>query len=118
MGRELQRRLGTDAVFLPVDLLWRSIHEARRRHWQLFELLTGVLFETALAFWKRGANVIVDTVFERQACADECQRTLGATSPILVGLFCDPAELERREQARGDRPPGRKSWPFMRRSCT
>lgn len=106
LGRALQRSLGTNAVFLPIDLLWQSIHEDRPNNWTLFELLTGVLLETALAFWQRGADVIVDTVFERQECADQCRRTLAASAPILVGLYCDVAELERREGARGDRPPG------------
>jgi chloramphenicol 3-O phosphotransferase len=106
LGRALSRAMGPEAVFLPIDLLWQSVHPDRPNDWTLFERLTGVLFETALAFWKRGADVVVDTVFERQACADECQRTLAPAAPLLVGLFCGLAELERRERARGDRPRG------------
>lgn len=106
LGRALQRAIGTNAVLLPIDLLWASIHEDRPNDWALFELLTGVLFETALAFWKREADVIVDTVFERQACADLCLQTLADAAPILVGLDCELAVLERRERERADRPRG------------
>jgi chloramphenicol 3-O phosphotransferase len=106
LGRVLQRAMGTDAVLLPIDLLWQSVHPDRPNDWALFERLTGVLFETALAFWKRGVPVIVDTVFERQACADQCLGILAEASPLLVGLYCDVAELERRELARGDRRRG------------
>jgi chloramphenicol 3-O-phosphotransferase len=93
-------------VFLPIDWLWQAIPEDRPANWELFELLSGVLFETALSFWKRGADVIVDTVFERRECADQCRHILAASGPILVGLYCDVTELERREGARGDRPRG------------
>lgn len=106
LGRALQRSLGTNAVLLPIDLLWGAIHEDRPNDWELFELLSGVLFETALALWNRGADVIVDTFFERQVCADLCLGTLAEAAPILVGLYCEGAELERRERARGDRPRG------------
>lgn len=106
LGRALQRSLGANAVFLPIDGLWASLHDDRPNDWNTWHLLNGVLFETALAFWKRGADVIVDTVFERQACADECQRTLAEAEPLLVGLYCDVAELDRRETERGDRKPG------------
>jgi chloramphenicol 3-O-phosphotransferase len=100
--------LGTEAVFLPIDLLWSAIHEERRNDWRLFELLTGVLFETALSFAKRGSDVVVDTVFERADCVDQCCRVydLEARQPLFVGLFCADDELERRERERGDRPTG------------
>jgi chloramphenicol 3-O phosphotransferase len=106
LGRALQRSMGTDTVLLPIDLLWQSVHPDRPSDWALFERLTGVLFETALAFWRRGAPVIVDTVFERQVCADLCLGILAEASPLLVGLYCDVQELERREFARGDRRSG------------
>ncbi|MBX2800119.1 MAG: chloramphenicol phosphotransferase CPT family protein [Myxococcales bacterium] len=106
LGRTLQRTLGSHAVLLPIDLLWQAIHKDRPNDWSLFELLTGVLFESALAFWKRGSDVIVDTVFERRECADLCQDVLGRAAPILVGLHCNVTELERREAARGDRRRG------------
>jgi chloramphenicol 3-O phosphotransferase len=53
-----------------------------------------------------GNDLIVDHVIEFADWRAELAALLGGLDVFLVGVHCDPAELERRELARGDRRPG------------
>ncbi|MET7482756.1 AAA family ATPase [Streptomyces sp. NPDC005538] len=53
-----------------------------------------------------GNNVVVDHVLSAEWRLRDCLSLLVPEDVVLVGVHCPPAELERRERARGDRPPG------------
>ena len=114
VGAALQGLLGPECVHLPIDLFFQSVSKGRKNNWQLFELLTEVLFEAARAYAVRGADVVVDTVFERQDCVVHCRRILEGMPLFLVGLTCDVSILEARETIRGDRRPGQAAGQATR----
>jgi chloramphenicol 3-O phosphotransferase len=53
-----------------------------------------------------GNDLIVDHVIEFPAWRKSLSELLAGTDVFLVGVHCRPAELDRREQERGDRRPG------------
>ncbi|MDP9763551.1 phosphotransferase-like protein [Deinococcus enclensis] len=53
-----------------------------------------------------GNNLVVDDVIETPQMWTQFQTLLRGHDVFLVGLHCPLAELERREQARGDRRAG------------
>jgi chloramphenicol 3-O phosphotransferase len=64
-------------------------------------------FHRAIAGMAQAGNdVIVDHVLSEQWRLLDCLAVLADYRVVFVGVHCSPAELERRERARGDRPPG------------
>ncbi|MFD9130672.1 chloramphenicol phosphotransferase CPT family protein [Kitasatospora sp. NPDC059571] len=53
-----------------------------------------------------GNDVIVDHVLSEPWRLLDCLAVLPPEDVLFVGVHCPPDELARREQARGDRPPG------------
>jgi chloramphenicol 3-O-phosphotransferase len=55
-----------------------------------------------------GTNLLVDAFLQEKSWADELLAVVKASGSrlLLVGVHCADAELERREQQRGDRPAG------------
>ncbi|GHF72321.1 hypothetical protein GCM10017782_07370 [Deinococcus ficus] len=53
-----------------------------------------------------GNNLVVDDIIETPQMWTQFQTLLRGHDVFLVGLLCPLAELERREQARGDRRAG------------
>ncbi|MFI9787910.1 chloramphenicol phosphotransferase CPT family protein [Kitasatospora sp. NPDC051984] len=53
-----------------------------------------------------GNNVIVDHVLSEPWRLSDCLDVLSPYRVMFVGVRCDVEELTRREEARGDRPPG------------
>lgn len=71
-------------------------------------------FYRTVAQWAGdGFDLIVDTVFEREACVQMMLEYLQAFRIYLIGLHCPLAEVERREQARGNRPAGLARQQFQ-----
>lgn len=79
------------------------------------EVSVGAAFRQAEAAWMAGiaatvhsgAAVIVDDVFLSGAASQRrWQAALGELPCLWVGVHVDPAEAEKREQARPDRTPG------------
>jgi chloramphenicol 3-O phosphotransferase len=58
------------------------------------------------AFLSAGHNILADTGFYTPELLSECVRELAHERVWLIGVHCSVDELERREQARGDRQPG------------
>ena len=56
-----------------------------------------------------GNPVIIDEMLLDDRARDDWLDLLAPWQPLLVGVFCDDAELVRREQARGNRP-GLARW--------
>lgn len=57
-----------------------------------------------------GNHVVVDDVLFEPDMAHHAGRVLADLPAYLVAVRCDPAELERRETARGDRIVGLSLW--------
>ncbi len=57
-----------------------------------------------------GFPMIVDYVLEAEEWVRECVESLKDYEVLFVGIKCPLAELERREQARGDRQVGFARW--------
>ncbi|WP_018544788.1 chloramphenicol phosphotransferase CPT family protein [Streptomyces sp. LaPpAH-108] len=53
-----------------------------------------------------GNDLVVDHVLSEPWRLRDCLEVLPAERVLFVGVHCPPAELERRERARGDRPLG------------
>lgn len=75
---------------------WKPIRE---------RLLVGY-YESIAAFARAGSDLVVDHIFENQQGFDEFMGALTDIDLFLVGVHCPLAELERREQSRGDRRVG------------
>ena len=53
-----------------------------------------------------GNDVIVDHVLSEPWRLLDCLTVMAGYRVVFVGVHCSPAELDRRERARGDREPG------------
>ena len=61
---------------------------------------------TIRAMADAGNDLIVDHIIEYASWRAQLAELLDGLDVFLVGVHCDPAELARREQARGDRFEG------------
>ena len=68
--------------------------------------MSDATFAIAATAANGGFDVVVDTVFERRDCFDSANRAFASMPHFYVAVTCPVDELEKREQARGDRPPG------------
>jgi chloramphenicol 3-O phosphotransferase len=112
IAEELWRRWPTPAFRLAVDDL-----NAMRGKAQTLALdeasLAQTLRRTRAGFHRAvagmaaaGNDVIMDHVLSEPWRLTDCLTLFRPFQVFLVGVHCDPAELTRRELARGDRPPG------------
>jgi chloramphenicol 3-O phosphotransferase len=113
IARELQARIDEpfwhvsidhlrDAGVLPLQRIrsgefdWKGMREA---------FFAG--FHSSLpAYAEAGNNLIVEHIVETERWLRRLVELLAGVDVYLVGVHCPLDELERREQARGDRPPG------------
>jgi chloramphenicol 3-O phosphotransferase len=58
------------------------------------------------AFGEAGNDLIVEHIVEEQSWADDLTRLLSPFDVFWVGVHAPVEELDRREEARGDRRPG------------
>jgi chloramphenicol 3-O phosphotransferase len=61
-----------------------------------------------------GFPLIIDYVMESPVWLKECVEALSSHSVYFIGVKCPLEELERREQARGDRQIGFARWQYDR----
>lgn len=111
IAKQLQVLLDEPYTIMSVDLFlsqidsWTCVDES--------ELPQGT-FRTRLrafhhclgAMSRAGLHQIVDHLFEDPDWLEECAYLLRELPVFLIGVHCSIPELERREQARGDRPTG------------
>ena len=89
-----------------LDRLFAFAHPSHAMDWRLFATLTDATFAAAVAVSTASYDVVVDTVFERRECLESAHRAFAAIPHFYVAVNCPLHELEAREQARGNRPPG------------
>lgn len=120
LGRALQRQMGAGWFMLGVDDLLAAILPLGDDP-ELFEVRRGGVVHTTDAFrraeaaWYAGAaaiarqapGLILDEVLLDGAASQERLSTaLAGSTLIWIGVVCDPAVGERREQVRGNRVAG------------
>lgn len=72
-------------------------------------------YHRAIAYMAAAGNdLVVDHVLSEPWRLDDCLTVLADVDVFLVGVRCPLAELERRERARGDRPPGLAAYQYER----
>jgi chloramphenicol 3-O phosphotransferase len=136
LSRAIQAVMDEPYLHLGADTMFESLHgsgfnqvgtpDALREHrsggvfWRLGEdrrvqaiefgsygkrMMRG-LHAAIAAISRQGNHVVVDDVLFEPAMARHAAEELADLPAYLVGVLCDPDELERREVARGDRLPG------------
>ncbi|MER5641472.1 AAA family ATPase [Kitasatospora sp. NPDC002227] len=109
IARELLEILDDSYFHLPVDAFhgMRSDRDIPDEHLQAELDRTARGFHRAVAGMAAAGNhVVVDHLLTDPWRLLDCLDVLPAESVLLVGLHCPLPELARREQLRGDRPPG------------
>jgi len=109
IAKELLSVLDEPYFHMPVD----AFHAMRTRRAFTPEHLQTVLKHTWMGFHRAvagmaaaGNNIVVDHLFSEPWRLHDCLALFNPQDVVLVGVHCPLPELERREQARGDRPPG------------
>ena len=111
LAQAVVRRLRTPWLVLPVDLF----HEIRSRpdaaltgrQWEdVFHRTRAAYHRALVGAAACGCDVLGDHVLSEPWRLDDLLRLSVGLDVLLVHVTCDPAELQRRERARGDREPG------------
>lgn len=118
IARELLDVLDGDPYFhLAVD----GVNAMRGRKDIAPERLDDVLRRTRMGYHRAvagmaaaGNDLVVDHVLSEPWRLDDCLDVLDGLDVFLVGVRCALPELERRERARGDRPPGLAAYQHAR----
>jgi len=112
IGRALQDRLATPWFLVGVDDIG-AMRSDRRTRTLTAEEVVAVLRRTRLGYHRAvaglaeaGNDVIMDHVLSEPWRLADLLRVLAPYDVTLVHVRCDPAELARRELARGDPPAG------------
>jgi len=84
----------------------------------VFNRMLSGFHHSIAALARCGNNLIVDHVLiqetESANWVTECLSLIAEFEVSLIGVHCPLDELERREEARGDRPDGLARWQFPR----
>jgi chloramphenicol 3-O phosphotransferase len=110
IAKVLQRILDEPALHITLDsfigmLPEHAVFDQARETEAFFRMIAG--FHRALpAMASCGLVLIVDHVLQEPAWLQVCVEALAEYPVFFVGVHCPLAELERREQARGDRMQG------------
>jgi chloramphenicol 3-O phosphotransferase len=100
--REVYMRVSLDAF---IDMLPRKAF-ASNNLVQIFNDCQAGFHRCIAALVSAGNKVIVDTVLDSKEWTEDCICLLEPFHTLYVGVHCPLEELERRENARGDRDMG------------
>jgi chloramphenicol 3-O phosphotransferase len=124
LARALQQRLprqylnfSLDSVLNglpPSDLAALQLGEPIQRRGHDFAQLVRAYHYAIPGLLQAGCPLILDNAWCERAEKRELLTELAGYRILLVGLHCDLAELQQRELARGDRPPGMAQWEYSR----
>lgn len=117
IAKELLLILDEPYFHMPVD----AFHAMRSRREVSPDELPEILRRTWTGFHRAvagmaaaGNNVVVDHVLSEEWRLLDCLGLFSAADVLLVGVRCSLEELNRREEARGDRPVGLAARQFQR----
>lgn len=109
LARAMQERLEAVYMHLSIDAFWGTLPQKAFSPEVIAEIgppiITG-FHHCLAALASSGSKIIVDTVLTDPKWAKECVDLLRPYHTLYVRVSCPLAELERREQARGDRNIG------------
>ena len=112
IGRALQRVLAEPWFFFPVDALG-AMRSADHTRVLAEHEVEAVLRRTRLGYHRAvaalasvGNDVVMDYPLSEPWRLADLLEVLDGYDVTLVDVRCSPAELDRRERARGDRPAG------------
>jgi chloramphenicol 3-O phosphotransferase len=110
LSKELQKALDGPYIHLEEDRFVYNTYHGRYLQpgvvEQTFARTMLGYYRSLAAFASAGHNVLADTGFYSRDLLKVCVRELAPLHVWLVGVHCSLAELERREQERGDRQKG------------
>ncbi|MEV5201335.1 AAA family ATPase [Streptomyces sp. NPDC053720] len=115
IARELVTALGEPCFHMPVDAFhaMRTTPEMPPDQLNVTLKLTWMGFHRAVAGMAAAGNtVVVDHVLSEPWRLQDCLALFPPRNVVLVAVRCPLPELERREQARGDRPAGLAAGQF------
>lgn len=117
IAKALLQILDEPSFHMPVD----AFHAMRSRREVSSEELPDVLRRTWMGYHRAvagmaaaGNDIVVDHVLSEEWRLLDCLGLFRPADVVLVGVRCSLEELERREQARGDRPAGLAARQFRR----
>ncbi|WP_234468937.1 chloramphenicol phosphotransferase CPT family protein [Streptomyces sp. MBT62] len=109
IAKELLPVLDDTYFHMPVD----AFHAMRARRDIAPDEVPSMLRRTWMGFHRAvagmaagGNNIVVDHVLSEPWRLLDCVALFAPEDVVLVGVHCPLPELQRREQERGDRPPG------------
>jgi chloramphenicol 3-O phosphotransferase len=109
IARELQKRIPEPFCYYASDQLADQGFRSRKAYVQApseRERFFDGFHRSIVAFGEAGNDLIVEHIVEEQTWADDLVRLLSPFDVFWVGVHAPVEELERREEARGDRRPG------------
>ena len=110
LARALQARFGTPWIFLEEDAFVQNTldprFEARSLDDPTLERTLRGYYRSIRAFRSVGFEVVADLGLYTEPIAGAFVEETEGLPKLVVGLHCDPDELDRRERLRGDRPIG------------
>jgi chloramphenicol 3-O-phosphotransferase len=106
LAQAVRDALAPRAACVSIDQLYPCISTEHPNDWRQVRALTDATFAAAAALARGGFDVVVDTVFDRIDCVDIAKAALADFPRHFVAVTCPLDLLERREQARRDRPIG------------
>ncbi|MFG2512517.1 chloramphenicol phosphotransferase CPT family protein [Streptomyces sp. NPDC048584] len=117
IAKALLQILDEPSFHMPVD----AFHAMRSHRDVSAEELPEVLRRTWLGYHRAvagmaaaGNDIVVDHVLSEEWRLLDCLGLFRPADVVLVGVRCSLDELQRREQARGDRPAGLAARQFQR----
>src|SRR3954447_1801180 len=126
LTQAVSSRLTTPWLVLPVDLFHqirtRPSAELTDRQWHdVFHRTRAAYHRALVGAAAVGCDVLGDHVLSEPWRLDDLLRLSDGLDVLLVHVTCEPAELVRREKARGDREPGtartQQRLVFAHRDC-
>jgi chloramphenicol 3-O phosphotransferase len=109
IARELQKRIPEPFCYYASDQLadqgFRSRKEFTRAPSERERFFDG-FHRSIAAFSEAGNDLIIEHIVEEQSWADDLVRLLSPFDVFWVGVHAPVEELDRREEARGNRRPG------------
>ena len=111
LAKAVVGRLRSPWLLLPMDLFHqirtRPDADLTDRQWQdVFHRTRAAYHRALVGAAACGCDVLGDHVLSEPWRLDDLLRLSGGLDVLLVHVTCEPAELVRREKARGDREPG------------
>ncbi|MCL4870849.1 MAG: AAA family ATPase [Anaerolineae bacterium] len=118
IAQALQQMMGIPAMHVQVDTFAQMLPEGflenaepALRKQTAARLISG-FHQAVAALAAAGNTIILDHVVPSPKWWEECMTLFAPFHLITVGVHCPLEELERREEARGDRHPGLARMQF------